>query len=305
MRYLSYLALSLISLFLTSCEKGLELFQEKDLLERPTSKRCAECHENIYNQFKESRHAMSWISPEFKRGSENYSKEKCLSCHAPYEITINEKPKLRDVHREDGVNCVACHFRDSTKSMHGPYNVFSPPHPSTQDLTYTKAEICSGCHQETYKQWKMVSTDKNCQQCHMPAEKESLIQKFPFTYMHLPKEVHHHGFIVPKSKPEFFEVKAEKTDKTLRLTILNKKVPHNVPTADNGKPKYYVDVTFFKDGKEVYSDSITVLPNDSFVNGKEKVLEFNSVAEFDKVKVVLSRKLSWQEKPEKIESYDF
>lgn len=127
-------------LFLTSCEKGLELFQEKDLLERPTSKRCAECHENIYNQFKESRHAMSWISPEFKRGSESCSKEKCLSCHAPYEITINEKPKLRDVHRENGV--VACHFRDSTKSMHGPYDVFSPPHPSTQDLTYTKAEIC-------------------------------------------------------------------------------------------------------------------------------------------------------------------
>jgi len=62
---------------------------------------------------------------------------------------------------------------------------------------------------------------------------------------------------------------------------------------------------FFKDGKEVYSDSITVLPNDPFVNGKEKVLEFNSVADFDKVKVVLSRKLSWQEKPEKIASYDF
>jgi hypothetical protein len=75
MRYLSYSVLLLMFLFLTSCERGLELFQEKDLLERPTSKRCAECHENIYNQFKESRHAMSWISPEFKRGSENYSKK--------------------------------------------------------------------------------------------------------------------------------------------------------------------------------------------------------------------------------------
>ncbi len=301
MRYLALIFLLLI----TSCDKFKDVFQEKDLLERPTAKRCAECHENIYNQFKESRHAQAWISPEFKKASEYYSKDKCLSCHAPYEITVSEKPKLRDFHREDGVNCVACHFRDSTKSMHGPYDVFSPPHPSTQDLQYTKAEICSGCHQETYKQWKTVNTDKNCQQCHMPAEKGKLIQKFPFSYMHMPKEIHHHGFIVPKSKPEFFDVKVEKIGSILAVKLLNKKVPHNVPTADHGNPKYYVDIILFKNGNQVYTDGYTILPKDPLNYGKEKVIEFSNLSDYDKVKVVLSRKLSWQEKPEKIGEFDF
>lgn len=299
-----YLALMLIVL-ITSCDKLTEVFQEKDLLERPTAKRCSECHEDIYKQFKESRHSQAWISPEFKRASENYSKDKCLSCHAPYEIIVSEKPKLRDFHREDGVNCVACHFRDSTKSMHGPYDVFSPPHPSTQDLQYTKAEICSGCHQETFKQWKTVNTDKNCQQCHMPPEKGRLIQKFPFSYMHMPKEIHHHGFIVPKSKPEFFDVKVEKDGPNLVVKILNKKVPHNVPTADHGNPKYYVDIILFKDNNQVYSDGYTLQPKDSLNYGKEKIIEFPTTSDFDKVKVIISRKLSWQEKPEKIGEYSF
>ncbi|WP_028949980.1 multiheme c-type cytochrome [Sulfurihydrogenibium subterraneum] len=290
---------------LFSCDKVKDVFQEKDLLQRPVAQRCSDCHQNIYKQWKDSRHAVAWTSPEFKRASENYTKTKCLSCHAAYEITVNDKPNLRDFHKEDGVNCAACHFRDSTKSMHGPYDVFSPPHPSTQDLQYTKAEICSGCHQETYKQWKTVATDKNCQQCHMPAEKGKLIQKFPFDLFHASKEIHHHGFMVPKSKKDFFDVKVSKDSSALVVKITNLKVPHNVPTADHGNPKYYVDIVIYKDGKEVYSDSQMITPKEAFLPKQEKVINISYSEDYDKVKVILSRKLSWQKEAEKIASYDF
>ncbi|MGC8942316.1 MAG: multiheme c-type cytochrome [Sulfurihydrogenibium sp.] len=69
----------LLAFFLVSCDKVKDVFQEKDLLQRPVAKRCSECHENIYNQWKESRHAVAWVSEDFKRASENYSKTKCLS----------------------------------------------------------------------------------------------------------------------------------------------------------------------------------------------------------------------------------
>jgi hypothetical protein len=130
----------LLAFFLVSCDKVKDVFQEKDLLQRPVAKRCSECHENIYNQWKESRHAV---------------------------------------------------------------------------------------------------------------------------------------------------------------------LGHNVPTADHGNPKYYVDVIFYKDGKEVYSDSSMITPKEAFLPQQEKVINIPISVDYDKIKVNLSRKLSWQKEPEKIASYDF
>lgn len=292
-------------IFLVSCEQIKSVFEEEDLLKRPVAQRCSDCHQEIYKQWKSSRHAVAWTSPEFKRASENYSKEKCLSCHAPYEITVHEKPKLREANLSDGINCVSCHFRDSTKSMHGPYEVFSPPHPSTQDSLYTKAEICSGCHQETYKQWKSAGVDKNCQSCHMPPEKGKLIQKFPFDMFHASKEVHHHGFAVPTPKSDAFRVEVARNTESVSVFITNLKVPHNVPTADHGNPKYYVDIFLVKNGQTVYSDGQTISKKEALLPKQTLELRFSVKNEFDKIKVKLSRKLSWEEKPKKVAEFEF
>lgn len=292
-------------ILLVSCDKVKSIFQEEDLLKRPTAKRCSECHQNIYNQWKNSRHSVSWTSAEFKRASENYSKEKCLSCHAPYEIVINDKPRLRDRDLHDGINCSSCHFSDSTQSMHGPYEVFSPPHPSTQDSLYTKSEICSGCHQETYKQWKSVEVKKSCQNCHMPSEEGKLIQKFPFYLFHASKEIHHHGFVVPTSKPDFFRVEMFKDKYSISIFITNVKVPHNIPTADHGNPKYYVDIQLIKDGKTIYSDGQTISKKEAFAYNQTIELKFPVSVAYDKLIVRLSRKLSWEDKAKKIAEFRF
>jgi hypothetical protein len=289
-------------IFLNSCNKLFSIFEEKDLLERPKAERCSDCHSLIYQQWKKSRHSKSWISEHFKKSSENYSKVKCLSCHAPYEIKVLEKPELRDFHREDGINCVSCHFKDKTKSMHGPYDVFSPPHPSTQDKNYTKSKICSGCHQETYKQWKKAKSEKTCQSCHMPHKKEKLIQKFPFDLFHSKKEVYDHSTPALISKKEDFEIRLKKEEDNFYVYIKNVGVPHNLPTADQGKPKFYVDVIFYKDGKKVSQDSQTISfkDRDALVFNTEKEISFFTFEEFNRVKLVISRKLSWEEFPEKI-----
>ncbi len=295
--------LVIISLiFLNSCNKVLKIFEEEDLLERPASERCSDCHSLIYEQWKKSRHSKSWISEHFKKSSENYSKVKCLSCHAPYEIKILEKPELRDFHREDGINCASCHFKDKTKSMHGPYKVFSPPHPSTQDKNYTKSEICSGCHKESYKQWKKTGSKKTCQSCHMPHKKEKLIQKFPFYLLHSKKDVYDHSTPTLIAKKEDFKIKFKKEEDTLYVYIKNIGVPHNLPTADQGKPKFYVDIIFFKGKNEVSKDSQTISfkDRDAFVFNTERELSFFAFEDFDKVKLIISRKLSWEKNKEKI-----
>ncbi len=294
------ISIFILSFLFYSCENIFTIFREEDLLKRPPSKRCSDCHKEIYNQWKKSRHSKSWISSGYKKATQNYSKTKCFSCHIPYEIKVGEKPEVREKHREEGVNCVACHFKEETMSMHGPYDVFSPPHPSTEDKNYMNSKICSGCHEKTYRQWELSKDNRQCQDCHMPGKKGSLIQKFPFEYLHLPKTVHSHIFLAGKASAEDIKINIFKIDKGIKISIENTGIPHNLPTADNGKPKVYLTVVFLKDKKEVYRDGEMFFPKFSLVYKEKYENIYISPNKFDSVKIILERKLSWQKKKEKI-----
>ncbi len=294
------ISLLFASFLFSGCESFFKIFQEEDLLKRPEAKRCGECHKNIYNQWKDSRHSKSWISEGYRKVTNNYRKTKCFNCHIPYEIKIGEKPDFREKHRDDGINCVSCHFREDTKSMHGEYDVFSPPHPSTKDINYSTSKICSGCHQKTYKQWEETGVRKECQDCHMPSKTGSLIQKFPFEYLHRKKEVHNHSFPTGIIKEQDIQIDAEKLGRKLFITIKNVSIPHNIPTADNGKPKLYLTVIFKEKDDEVYIDRYMFTPKDPVFYKKERVLTFKSFENFDSVDIILERKLSHQKIKEKI-----
>ncbi len=279
------------------------VFREEDLLEHPPAKRCADCHLDIYNQWKQSRHSVAWVSEGYKKATRNYSKTKCLSCHAPLEMSLNEKPQLREKHKKDGVNCVSCHFSSKDMSMHGPYDSFSPPHPSKEDKNFRKSIVCSSCHQQTYKQWKKASVSKTCQSCHMqPVKKGSLIQKFPFTYLHFPKEIYNHKFITGIAKENDIEVKAVKEDNLVKVILLNKGIPHNLPTADNGKPKFYVVVTTYENGKEKEKLQTIITEKYGMEYNKKKELDFYTFENYNSIKVEIFRKLSWEKKKKLIKS---
>ncbi len=294
------ISLVLLSFVFYGCDTLFKVFQEDDLLERPPSKRCSDCHKEIYNQWKDSRHSVAWISEGYKKATNHYQKTKCFSCHIPYEITLEKKPVFRKELREEGVNCVSCHFKEETKSMHGPYDVFSPPHPSTENPVYKTSKVCSGCHQKTFQQWKQAEVKKQCQDCHMPAKRGSLIQKFPFQYLHFPKDVHNHSFPTGKSKKEDFLFRFFREERKLFVRIKNIGVPHNLPTADNGKPKFYLTVIFIKNGIELNRQREMFFPKKSIPFNKEITVTFRTPKKYDSVKLILERKLSWKKQKEKI-----
>ncbi len=291
--------LLLALLFTTlSCERLESVFVEEDLLQRPQAKRCADCHAQIYEEWKKSRHFHAWTSEQFRLESENYTKTKCLSCHAPHQVDPDKKPLLRAEFRHDGVSCVACHFKEETKSMHGPLKVWSPPHPSKQDLSYTKSNFCAGCHQETYKEWKVAKVEKSCQQCHMPSlGKKDLIQKFPFQYFHLAKLRTSHEFPALKAKPEDIKVELMKG----RIVLTNVGVPHNLPTADQGDPKLYIVIELqYRDGKRrTLRKLLSAQAKTALVYKVPKAIKLPD-GEVSVVRVKVYRKLAWKKEKELI-----
>jgi len=288
------LVLLIISLF--SCAKFEEIVREEDLLQRPEAKRCSDCHREIFEEWKNSRHATAWISEHFRLESENYTKNKCLSCHAPHQVDPDKEPVLRAEFKEDGVGCVACHFKEETKAMHGPLKVWSPPHPSKQDLSYTKSNFCAGCHQETFKQWQAIKTQKSCQDCHMPSlGKKDLIQKFPFHFFHLSKPRHSHEFPALKAKPEDLKLEIKEN----KLYITNVGVPHNLPTADQGDPKLYITVIFdTPEGQQTIRKLLSAQAKTALEYGKPYEVELPQ--DFKNLKVLIHRRLSHSQEKELI-----
>ncbi len=291
-------ALLILVLALFSCERLETVFVEEDLLQRPEAKRCADCHAQIYQEWKESRHFHAWTSEQFKLESENYTKTKCLSCHAPHQVDPDRKPVLRAEFRHDGVSCVACHFKEETGAMHGPLKVWSPPHPSKQDLSYKKSNFCAGCHQQTYKEWKLAKVEKTCQQCHMPSlGKKDIIQKFPFHYFHLAKPRTSHRFPALKAKPE--DIKIELVGNFLVLT--NVGVPHNLPTADQGNPKLYIvaHIEYVDGTRKTLRRLLSAQSKTALVYKEPKRIRLPS-GKLKEVRVEVYRKLAWKKERELI-----
>lgn len=86
----------------------------------PSAETCAQCHQQLYDEWRVSSHAYAAISPmfhkfeqtisELSRGTVGYF---CLRCHAPI-ATIEEYPRhlpIIDAPKvyKEGVTCVACH----------------------------------------------------------------------------------------------------------------------------------------------------------------------------------------------------
>lgn len=296
---MKFFILLLFLITLTSCERIEKIFMEEDLLQRPPAKRCGDCHTQIYKAWKESRHAKAWISEHFKKESENYSKLKCLSCHAPYQVDPLRKPILRPKKRHEGINCVACHFKENTRAMHGPYKVWSPPHPSKKDKNYTKSEICAGCHRETYKEWKLSRTTISCQQCHMKVKDITwIMDKFPFFLFHTRKALHDHAFSTGKAKPR--DLKIFLTEKGIK--IVNVGIPHNLPTADQGNPKLYITVEIqYIDGKKKTIRKILSPQSNTALQYLEPY--YVKIPRYEKAKkivVKVFRRLAWKRERELI-----
>ena len=253
-------------------ESALELVREKELSERPEAKRCSECHKDIYEAWKESRHSISWTSKTYIEASENRTKEKCLACHIPESVT-GEKPSPRLDRRDEGIYCVSCHFVD--RKMNGPYDLIAPPHPTHRNPDYVNSKLCGSCHQRTFKEWKATGIEETCQDCHMPRTKDRLTQKFPLNLLHKKKWVGNHKFLHGDITEKDIQMEAEFKNNFFNLSLLNKTVPHWVPTADNGDPRLYLYITFFNsEGEKVDQAKEIIAPQQETALPYNKKLKF-------------------------------
>jgi hypothetical protein len=167
-----------------------------------SSKECKECHEEIYNHWKNAMHSMSIEDPIFKASyMEAYfntageAKFNCLRCHAPISL-INKDYDLKKEITKEGVSCDFCHSvkKVNLNNKKNPFeleigeikrgplsDVESPAHKTKPSPLFKSSELCAGCHEYTndkgvtvlgtYSEWKKspyAAEGIQCQNCHMP-----------------------------------------------------------------------------------------------------------------------------------------
>jgi hypothetical protein len=167
-----------------------------------SAKVCANCHEDIYNMWSRSLHALSLTDPVFDvafmqvlKAGDAKARQFCLRCHAP-TTRVTRDFALRDEVTREGINCDFCHTISlvNMNNRAEPYTLrpgmvkfgpladtTSPMHLTTFSPVHATSELCGGCHEMvaengtvimgTYSEWKegpYAAKGVQCQDCHMP-----------------------------------------------------------------------------------------------------------------------------------------
>ena len=78
-----------------------------------------------------------------------------------------------------------------------------------------------------------------------------LTQKFPLSLLHKRKWVGNHKFLHGDITQKDILIEVEFEENFFNFSLLNKTVPHRVPTADNGDPRLYLYITFLNAAGEL------------------------------------------------------
>ncbi|MBL8800930.1 MAG: hypothetical protein JNN27_02970 [Planctomycetes bacterium] len=144
-----------------------------------SSQQCAQCHTQVYDEWKVSWHAQSYTDPDVRAQTEDFTANKdCIDCHAPQPVfttVLGERVLPRATRRIEGVDCIACHLMPDGRvagTLDNPSVACRPI--ATRDLL--KPEYCAGCHNQhgTVDQWRQSKYAQpgpgyqDCVACHMP-----------------------------------------------------------------------------------------------------------------------------------------
>jgi len=166
-----------------------------------SSKVCKQCHEDIYNTWRNSLHSRSYSNTVFLTAyrkayteTKGNAKKYCLNCHAP-TVEVTGDYDIETKITKEGVTCDFCHTVSSVNLDYGsdPFvsrpgdvkrsalkNARSGSHRSKYSKDFAGSKLCAGCHDfvnrhgvhvgDTYIEWKESSFAKQgrqCQSCHM------------------------------------------------------------------------------------------------------------------------------------------
>ena len=284
----------------------VNLARDPALTKSPEAKQCGDCHQDIYNAWKESRHSKSWVSTNYIKDSEDRTKEKCLACHIPTEVRAGKKPDPRLNQRDEGIFCVSCHVKDGV--MHGPHDLLAPPHPTRKNPNYDASKFCGSCHEKTFEQWEKTGERETCQTCHMPRVKKRLTQKLPLSLLHVEKWVGDHRFLHGELKEDTIEVRLEWSEKRVTVKLKNHKIPHDVPTADNGDPRLYLETVLVDQNGEEWDrmkEIIAPQQETALPYNREVTYRYRVPASVTKAEVVLKYRPAWSKEKEPVSSTQF
>lgn len=140
-----------------------------------SSQQCKECHAEAWREWSASAHANSWVNPDVRALSNDFSNTDCIDCHAPrpiFETGIGKRVLPRSSRRSEGVDCISCHQLPGggvAGSIDDPRAACRP----VAKVELTREEFCAGCHDQhqTVQQWatsQYAEKGIGCLDCHMP-----------------------------------------------------------------------------------------------------------------------------------------
>ncbi len=235
-----------------------------------TAKHCGECHQTIYEQWKQSTHAKALSDLQFQAEltKDDSPKWLCLNCHIPlhrqreYTVTGLKKGNVlepttipnKDFDKnlqQEAITCATCHIRINPETgkntIIGPYGSEHAPHPTIKNIEFLR-NTCLRCHDpkgealtENLLCWFTTNAEslespkkeqKDCVDCHMPPSKQHLADNFP----HLPKrQLHAHHWVgsgIPKRKEDYKQLKARGYTSSLKINIIEIKTSPTTLTAE-------------------------------------------------------------------------
>ncbi|MBI4567136.1 MAG: hypothetical protein HY719_01925 [Planctomycetes bacterium] len=207
------------------------------------NEQCRACHQEIYDEWAGSMHALAWNDTIFQ--NEAKGREDCYPCHVPvplFETGLGKRPLARVAARAEGIGCVECHL-DVTRGMvagvaspatGGPGGDCRPAY----GPEISTPEFCAPCHDQhdTMKEWRAspFAASKNCNACHM------LEVTRPIVPGGAPRLSHRHDFLGGHRIEEFEKTLGEppvvvvaswsRANRRLRIALKNTGTGHNFPT---------------------------------------------------------------------------
>ena len=228
----------------------------------PAAADCERCHQEVYREWRESGHARAWTSDAFRSATHDGRAEPCAGCHAPAPLVAGQPPALRAELHDEGVTCTTCHLSTmagaAPLTMRGPANRSLPidVHPVVaEDPLYRSSELCGGCHESTYAEWKAAPKPRSgkqetCQGCHMSSVHrtvESVNEDVPYSPVLVALErrqsLRRHRFAVPRHASEDLRLVVGRDASALDVRV-ESRLPHALPTGAFGRREVKLFVTW-------------------------------------------------------------
>jgi len=194
---------------------------------------CGSCHQEIYNEWKKSTHAVAFQDLQFQAEWKKDNIISCLNCHTPlqdqqefivkgfingdYKTPLKEpNPHFDKQLQSESITCATCHVRDG--NVIGTIGSSNAIHKTVKNVQFLSENLCISCHNvvdelnpvlvctfETGKEWNnnwAKKEGKTCISCHMPKTERAI---FPG----MEKWVSHFHNFPGSGIPKFFDMDAE------------------------------------------------------------------------------------------------